>query len=217
MIETARSDRNDAVKELKRGLILAAARRVFEVEGLEAASVRAIAKEAGYTAGAIYFHFESKEAIHAAILTELLERLIGSVRRDVANAAGPADKFRCGSRAFFSFFADDPRDLDFGFYLFGRGIRPRGISKEIDTVLNDQLYQSLSPVVEAAQELGNSLNEARNLAATVFAHAVGLLLLKHTHRIRLFGASAHLLMDQFVERCLADLQGSKKVRRSKSK
>jgi AcrR family transcriptional regulator len=217
MNETARSGRNDAVKELKRGLILSAAQRVFEVEGLESASIRAIAKEAGYTAGAIYFHFESKEAIYAAILTELLERLISSVRRDVANADGPADKFRYGSRAFFSFFADDPRDLNFGFYLFGGGIRPRGISKNVDTALNDQLYQSLLPIVEAAQELGSSLNEARNLGATVFAHAAGLLLLKHTHRIRMFNASAHLLMDQFIERCLADLQGSKKEKRSKSR
>jgi AcrR family transcriptional regulator len=52
-------------RELKRGLILAAARKVFEAEGLDGASLRAIAAEAGYTPPALYFHFDSKEAIYA--------------------------------------------------------------------------------------------------------------------------------------------------------
>ena len=42
-----RQGRKHAVGELKRGLILAAARRVFEAEGLDGASLRAIAAAAG--------------------------------------------------------------------------------------------------------------------------------------------------------------------------
>ncbi|HEU0159339.1 MAG TPA: TetR family transcriptional regulator, partial [Hyphomicrobiaceae bacterium] len=42
-----RSDRQRAVKDLKRALILDAARKVFEREGLEGASLRAIATAAG--------------------------------------------------------------------------------------------------------------------------------------------------------------------------
>src|SRR3712207_924110 len=67
MADSARSDRQQAVSDLKRALILRAARRVFETEGLEGASVRSIAREAGYTAGAIYFHFDSKEAVYGAL------------------------------------------------------------------------------------------------------------------------------------------------------
>lgn len=73
MTDPARNGRQEAVSELKRALIVAAARRVFEAEGLEGASLRAIAKEAGYTAGAIYFHFASKEAIYAQVLEESLD------------------------------------------------------------------------------------------------------------------------------------------------
>jgi hypothetical protein len=35
--------------------------------------------------------------------------------------------------------------------------------------------------------------------ADIFAHAAGLLLLAHTGRIRMFGASALTLMERFVE------------------
>ena len=44
-----RRGRQEAVSEHKRGLILKAAREVFENEGLEGASIRAIAARAGYT------------------------------------------------------------------------------------------------------------------------------------------------------------------------
>ena len=56
----AKQERARAVQELKRGLILDAARKVFEIEGLDGASLRAIAAEAGYTPAALYFHFDSK-------------------------------------------------------------------------------------------------------------------------------------------------------------
>ena len=50
--------------------MLDAARTVFAEAGIEGASIREIAKKAGYTPGAIYSYFESKEAIYAALLVE---------------------------------------------------------------------------------------------------------------------------------------------------
>ena len=47
--QIAKGKRPSASSALKRDIILQAARRVFEAEGLEGASLRAIAKEAGYT------------------------------------------------------------------------------------------------------------------------------------------------------------------------
>ncbi|MFY0116404.1 helix-turn-helix domain-containing protein, partial [Acinetobacter baumannii] len=64
-VEAKSASRRQAVSDMKRGLILEAARRVFVAEGLEGASLRAIAAEAGYTPAALYFHFDSKEAIYA--------------------------------------------------------------------------------------------------------------------------------------------------------
>jgi AcrR family transcriptional regulator len=206
---SARTERHEAVNELKRSLIIQAARRVFEAEGLEGASLRVIAKEAGYTTGAIYFHFPSKEAIYAEVLRELLERLVKSVEQATAGARTPRDRLVAGALAWFDFFADDPRDLDFGFYLLKGGMRPRGLSKALDAELNGRLAASLAPISQAATELGHSKTEARALQADVFAHAAGLLLLKHTHRIRMFGADPRKLMQGYLSAVLGRLGQSR--------
>lgn len=208
----ARTERLEAVNELKRSFIVAAARRVFEAEGLEGASIRAIAKEAGYTPGALYFHFASKEAIYGAVMQELLERLVSFVDTAVAEATSAGDRFRRAAMAFFDFFADDPRDLDFGFYLFQGGMRPRGLSPELDAELNDRLGDSLAPIGTAARELGLGDDAANDVIADAFGHAAGLLLLKHTHRIRMFGSSPRALMEEYVERTLAVLRADAAAR-----
>ncbi|WP_338691537.1 helix-turn-helix domain-containing protein [Bradyrhizobium sp. 26S5] len=70
-----RESRKEAVSRHKRELILDAARSVFVEEGLEGASLRAIATRAGYTPAALYFHFDSKEAIYAEVLRQSLASL----------------------------------------------------------------------------------------------------------------------------------------------
>jgi hypothetical protein len=66
-------------------------------------------------------------------------------------------------------------------------------------MLNAALESALQPIGDAAQALGARRTEARSLMADIFAHAAGLLLLAHTGRIRMFGASAPLLMERFIE------------------
>lgn len=212
MTQTSRAGRQEAVNELKRSLILDAARRVFEAEGLEGASMRAIAKEAGYTPGAIYFHFPNKEAIYATVLREMLDRLVAGVEAAVAAAHTPQARLRAAALAFFDFFADDPRDLDFGFYLFRGGMRPRGLSSELDAELNSRLAHSLAPIGEAVKELGLLDESARAVTAAAFGHAAGLLLLKHTHRIRMFDCDPRVLMERYVQEVLAQLQRDRPVR-----
>src|SRR5256885_5020985 len=91
MAKEQRIGRQKAVSELKRGLIMDAARQVFEAEGLDGASLRAIAAAAGYTPAALYFHFESKEAIYAEVLRGSLARLGEAVGRGLFRTQAPAE------------------------------------------------------------------------------------------------------------------------------
>src|SRR5499426_535592 len=199
MAPAHRSDRQRAVKDLKRGLILDAARKVFESEGLDGASLRAIAAAAGYTPAALYFHFPSKEAIYAEMLRASLANLAASINRASVRAKAPSDRLRAGAIAFFRYYADNPRDLDLGFYLFRGGMKPRGLGKARDQVLNASLASALRPIAEAAEALGARREDANLLMVDTFAHAAGLLLLAHTGRLRMFAASASLLMQRYVE------------------
>ncbi len=193
-----REGRRKSVSNHKRELILQAAKQVFAEEGLEGASVRAIASRAGYTPAALYFHFDSKEAIYADVLRISLASLGAVVDHAVAKARGPRQKLKAAATSFFQFYAANPRDLDLGFYLFRGGMKPAGLGRNRDVELNAALAGALRPIAEAAQELGASLQKANLLMVDCFAHAAGLLLLLHTGRIRMFGASAVDLMEAYV-------------------
>ena len=122
----------------------------------------------------------------------------------------PAGRLRAAAMAFFRYYADNPRDLDLGFYLFRGGLKPHGLGRERDEILNAALAAALQPIADAAQALGAPREDAKLLMVDTFAHAAGLLLLAHTGRIRMFGASAPRLMERYVEGVLAQLTGRQK-------
>jgi len=73
--------RNQALADVRRQLVLDAARAAFLELGMEKASIREIAHRAGYTPGAIYSYFSSKEEVYGALLAESLDRLNASVNQ----------------------------------------------------------------------------------------------------------------------------------------
>nr|WP_245257749.1 TetR/AcrR family transcriptional regulator [Afipia felis] len=200
-----RQTRRQAVSGHKRELILDAAKQVFAEEGLEGASLRAIAVKAGYTPAALYFHFESKEDIYAEVLKASLASLGATVDQAVAQTRTAAQRLKAAAMSFFTFYAENPRDLDLGFYLFRGGMKPSGLGRERDEILNVALEAALRPIADAATELGASRQKANLLMVDCFAHATGLLLLLHTGRIRMFGASAQDRMEAYVKDLIAHL------------
>lgn len=180
-------------KELGRQRILEAAREVFAEAGLEGASLRAIAARAGYTPAALYFHFDSREAIYA----ELLRASLADLATAIADAARGPNAFRQGALALFDFYADRPQELALGLYLGPGGPAPRGLGQGVDPELNALLLAALAPIRAAA---ARSSPEPDALVAEVFAQAVGLLVLSETRRLRLFGLPARGLMQRLLER-----------------
>lgn len=200
-----RQSRREAVSEHKRELILEAAKQIFAEEGLEGASLRAIAVRAGYTPAALYFYFESKEAIYAEVLKASLASLGEVVHEAVAQTRTSAQRLKAAAMGFFRFYTENPRDLDLGFYLFRGGMKPAGLGRARDETLNAALEAALRPIADAALELGASRQKANLLMVDCFAHATGLLLLLHTGRIRMFGASAADRMEAYVKDRIAHL------------
>jgi AcrR family transcriptional regulator len=180
-------------------------REVFAAEGLEGASLRAIATRAGYTPAALYFHFDSKEAIYAEVLRASLISLGAAVDLAVVKTRSAKAKLAAAAMAFFRFYAENPRDLDLGFYLFRGGMKPAGLGRARDEEMNAALEAALRPIAQAAEALGASRQKANLLMVDTFAHAAGLLLLLHTGRIRMFGASAPALMEDYVRDRIAQL------------
>lgn len=199
----ARRQRQRAVADVRRALVLDAAREAFFELGLEGASLREIAKRAGYSPGALYSYFASKEEVYAALLGESLERLHSRVAAaTAASPAEPAARLLAAARAFFEFYREHPRDLDLGFYLF-RGMQPRGLTPALNEMLNQRLRAALQPWQQALCGLGLSDDEAQAEVTALFAHAAGLLLLSHTGRIRMFRQDSQALFERYLAALLA--------------
>lgn len=203
-IATAREARQRAQSDARRSLILDAARAAFAELGLEGASLREIARRAGYTPGAIYSYFASKEDVYAALLGESLERVVAQVEAARARSAklGPAATVHATATAFFDFYRDHPRDLDLGFYLFP-GMQPRGLTPALNRALNERLRDALRATEAALQALGMAPADTLVEITALFAHMVGLLMLGHTGRIRMFRQSPSGLLATYLERLVA--------------
>ncbi len=195
----ARRRRERAVSGARRALILEAAREAFAEKGLAGASLREIARRAGYTPGALYSYFDSKEAIYGALLGESLERLNSVVRAAVEGQTLAHERMRCAAGAFYAFYRDHPRELDLGFYLFN-GVRPMGLTPELNAALNARLRDALAPVESALIAAGVPPERALVETTALFAQMVGLLVLGHTGRIRLFGQQPEALLAVYLDR-----------------
>lgn len=200
---TPRETRHQALADARRELILDAARSAFSELGMEKTSIREIALRAGYTPGAIYSYFASKEALYGALLGESLERLNHCVDAACARHGAGVRQLQASAQAFFDFYLENPRDLDLGFYLF-QGVKPRGLTPELNETLNARLRDALRPVQESLQALGLSEAAAISEVTALFAHAVGLLVLNHTGRIKMFKRTSPelflLYLRQLIER-----------------
>lgn len=206
-----RRDRLAVVSDAKRAHILSAAREVFEQHGLDGGSIREIAKRAGYTPGAIYSYFAAKEEIYGALLAESLERLNVAVGQRIEGARSPAQRAERAALGFYGFYASHPRDLDLGFYLFG-GMRPHGLTPELNATLNGRLRDALAHFEAALQALGATEKAAREEVTAFFAQCVGLLILENTKRIKMFKEDPAMLCAIYVTRAIERVKASSRVR-----
>src|SRR5260221_4243812 len=69
--------------------LLAAAERVLARHGYGGASIDLVTGEAGYSKGAIYFNFESKEAVFLALFRVYIERETAGLGRNLRLAPTP--------------------------------------------------------------------------------------------------------------------------------
>jgi AcrR family transcriptional regulator len=88
--------------------LLDAAKRIFAKDGFEAARLEDIAAGAGYTRGAFYANFKSKEDIFFALLEEWVRERIESLTSAVRRHSNPGEKL-VALRTHYAELATDRR------------------------------------------------------------------------------------------------------------
>jgi len=81
-------------------------------------------------------------------------------------------------------------------------MKPRGLTPQLNDALNARLRESLQPTQDALQDLGMTAKQAVEEVTSLFAHAVGLLVLSHTGRIRMFKQASPDLFGKYLGQLL---------------
>ena len=95
-------------QERTRSRLLTAASKVFSCKGMQQASVDEVAQEAGYTKGAFYANFKSKEELFLAILDEHFGERIQEVERAFESDESPPEQARHAAADFARASRADP-------------------------------------------------------------------------------------------------------------
>lgn len=99
--------RRVAAREATREHILAAACRLFERDGFDAATLRAVAREAQVGLGTVCLHFPTKDALLVAAFQDELGAALASAFVDLPDS-GLLDRFLHLSGALYAFYAERP-------------------------------------------------------------------------------------------------------------
>lgn len=108
--------RRKASRELMRAEILSAAQDIIRTRGLDALSLRALAKAVGVTAPALYEYFDSKDAILKALFIQGSEVMLGLMEQTIAESPPGLATLQSILSGYRAFARDEP---DYFRLLFG--------------------------------------------------------------------------------------------------
>ncbi len=103
-----RRARADLEGASSRSAILNAATREFARMGLAGARIQSIAQEAGVNVALLYYYFETKENLYAAVLEEVFSNWAQRVTAALQGEGSPREKVMAYVEAYFDFIAEAP-------------------------------------------------------------------------------------------------------------
>ena len=155
----ALSPRKMREREARKEEILQAAREVFAEKGFLAATMEEIAQRAGFSKGAIYFYFRSKEEILLQINCALIDAFrshLRSLTEGEAPLEGVVASLLENLRTIFREFLSQ---VDTLVYL-SPGAQPLNVSEE----LSDRWYEGITDILRTLQGLLERAPGAASLA-----------------------------------------------------
>ncbi|WP_037067107.1 TetR/AcrR family transcriptional regulator [Pseudonocardia acaciae] len=162
--------------EVRRRL-LAAAARVFAERGYVDARLDDIAHAAGFTKGAIYSNFGSKQGLFGAVLGERAEderaALLGEIRDDPASAAGRA------ARLVARRVVDDPERGRLGLEFAARAVRDEQVRAILARLRRAQRAAATALVTEIVERGGLRLAVSPEVAALILHCLTNGLSMEH--------------------------------------
>jgi AcrR family transcriptional regulator len=188
-----------------RDRILAEARDLYLEVGLAAFSLREVARRVKISPAAVYRHFDSKEALLAAVCAAGFRNFAAYLIRAL-EAPTPRERMTSSARQYLRFALENPRDYRVMFMDAAEGYaavkppRPPGAP--------DPAFQFLVDRVQECARAGLiHEGDPTEIAAVIWAHVHGLVSLRLTGHLRRAGSDAEFarFYEGATERLLAGL------------
>jgi AcrR family transcriptional regulator len=116
-----------------RSKLLEAAGKVFACRGMERATVDEVANEAGFTKGAFYANFKSKEELFLAMLDERFGKRLDELDRVLESGASFEDQARQAGQDFSDYVTTDLEWSRLFFEFAVQGMRDEEFRQELVT------------------------------------------------------------------------------------
>jgi AcrR family transcriptional regulator len=148
--------------------------RVAARRGLERASLDEVASEAGFTKGAVYANFKSKEDLFLAMLDEHFDERVADIDRVLASGEAPEQQARQAATDFIQALQSEPEwnRLFFEFALYAS--RNEGFREQFVARMRAMRARIAQLLARRASELGIALPlPVEQVAAMSFAMAHG--------------------------------------------
>jgi AcrR family transcriptional regulator len=116
-----------------RAELLAGAARAFERRGYSGASITEIAEAAGFTHGAVYANFESKEDLFLALYEQWVAERVSEIEENWPAEGTLADRARAVAEDWIEHFRSDPRAFLLRLEFAVRGAHDRELRRKLRT------------------------------------------------------------------------------------
>ena len=187
--------------DLRNTLLHLAAERIAQ-EGVDAVSVRALARDAGVAHRAAYQHFADKESLIAAAIAAGYERLRKRLERALKGAAGPEERLIRIAAAYAAFAFDEPEIF---LAMTGPRINKSGAYPDLETALARNWRLVTSPIAAGADE-GIFITDKRLAAALYWGGLQGVVAQCVLERIKLKPSQRKAFFKNIGERLVASLR-----------
>jgi AcrR family transcriptional regulator len=162
-------------QEYTRSRLLESAGRVFARRGLAQASVDEVAADAGFTKGAVYANFGSKEELFLEMLDARFDRRLADMDRALSTDEPPEAQARAAGRDFVDYLSGDPEWARLFFEAALYAAREETFRTELQSryaAMRERMAELLRQRTEAGGfDPGIPFDE---LAAMIFAMANGV-------------------------------------------
>jgi AcrR family transcriptional regulator len=179
-LKTPRRLTRQQQKAETRDRLLEAARRVFARRGFHKASVSEVATEAGFTVGAVYAHFESKDDLFLELLEQHVEERLALYSKLFEGGRDLHEQASRGADRWMAFLRDEPDFFPLSIEFWAHAVRNPELRRRYASS-QAEFHEAFAHMIErGAEQQGIAVDpeEAARLGTVVNALALGLSLEK---------------------------------------